>query len=228
MCSNVHTRHSEYSDLKITTSDQQQKGRCTKLRTDILEFLEKEIYIRCSKPANIFGIRLYKHFCDVVSIGKALSEKYGADPEIVMIAGWLHDIASATDKSMIENHQIFGAKIAEDILKQLDYDADKTAHVVACIKNHGGSKPREKRTIEEMCVADADAAAHFYDVPSLLYMAFNVNNLDENKGAEFVKNKLTRSYNKLSDKSKEMFKNIYDCDIAALSGLPQQEEGVNS
>lgn len=197
------------------------------MRTDILEFLEKEIYTRCSKPTNVFGMRLYQHFCDVVRIGKSLSEKYGADTEVVMIASWLHDIASATDESMIKNHQIFGAKIAEDILKQLNYDADKTAHVAACIKNHRGSKPCEKHTIEEICVADADAAAHFYDIPSLLRMSFDVEGLDVNKGTEFVKNKITRSYNKLSDRSKALFKDIYDCDIIVLSGLPPQEEGVS-
>ena len=68
----------------------------------------------------------------------------------------------------------------------------------------------QKTTPEEVCVADSDAMAHFYSVPSLLRMVYVEKGLSIDDGAEFVANKLERSYIKLSDKGKELIKPHYD------------------
>ena len=48
----------------------------------------------------------------------------------------------------------------------------KTALLQKCILNHRGSVKLERNSIEELCVADADAVSHFDSVPSLLYLAY--------------------------------------------------------
>jgi len=65
-------------------------------------------------------------------------------------------------------------------------------------------------TQEELCVTDADAISHFDNVPSLLYLAYVNKKLDINEGREFVRNKLIRSYEKLSDKSKMLYRTKFD------------------
>jgi len=142
------------------------------MRTDIIEYLQREIYIRCKQPTNKFGMGCYYHIESVVKNGEILAEKYNADKEIVMIAAWLHDIASVTDYALYEEHHIHGARIAYEILSKLSYDESKISIVQNCIQNHRGSVYLNKNNVEELCVADADAISHFESVPSLLYLAY--------------------------------------------------------
>ena len=56
--------------------------------------------------------------------------------------------------------------------------------------NHRGSVLKEKATIEEICVADADAISHYDTLPSLFYLAFVQRKLNINYGTDFVRSKL--------------------------------------
>ena len=88
------------------------------MRKDILEGLQKEVYSRCLKETNKFGMGCYYHIAAVVKNAEILAERFGADKEIVMIAAWLHDIASVTDYSLYKQHHIYGAEMAYGILKE--------------------------------------------------------------------------------------------------------------
>ena len=176
------------------------------MRTDILDYLQQEVYSRCQQPANKFGMGCYYHIEAVVKNSVLLAEKYGADTEVVMIAAWLHDIASVTDYALYENHHIHGAEIAYELLLKLSYDEAKILLVQECIRNHRGSVTMKKSSVEELCVADADAISHFDSVPSLLYLAYVERQMSIEEGTAFVKGKLERSYQKLSPESKDFYK----------------------
>lgn len=179
------------------------------MREDIINYLKEEVYSRAINPKNKFGIGCYYHIEAVSKNAGLLAEQYGADKEVVIIAGWLHDIASITDYSLYEMHHIYGAEIAEDLLKNFNYDIDKINLIKKCIINHRGSIELEKLTIEEKCVADADAISHFDSIPSLLYLAYVKKNMEIEEGKEFVKAKLQRSYQKLSEESKKYYLQKY-------------------
>ena len=99
------------------------------MRKDILKNLQQEIYDRCQKETNKFGMGCYYHIVAVVKNAEILAEEYGADKEIVMIAAWLHDIASITEYSLYELHHIHGAEMAYSILKEYGYDDRKISLV---------------------------------------------------------------------------------------------------
>lgn len=179
------------------------------MRTDILDFLKKEIYERCKKPSNKFGMGIYYHIEAVAQNASLLAEKYDADKEVVMIAAWLHDIASVTDYMLYKNHHLHGAEIAREILEKFQYEEEKIALVQECIRNHRGSICNIKSSAEEICVADADAISHFDSVPSLLYMVYVKKGMSIEEGKEFVKGKLVRSFRKLSAESKEIYRCKY-------------------
>lgn len=179
------------------------------MRDDIINYLKQEVYSRAIKPENKFGIGGYYHIEAVVKNAELLADQYGANKEIVIIGAWLHDIASITDYSLYEMHHIFGAEIAEKILKKFNYDKDRINLVKKCILNHRGSVECEKLTIEEKCVADADAISHFDSIPSLLYLAYKKKNMEIEEGKEFVKAKLQRSYQKLSKESQDYYLQKY-------------------
>lgn len=186
------------------------------MRQDIIDYLEKEIYTRANKPDNKFGIGAYYHIKAVAENAQLLAKKFGADEEIVTIAAWLHDIASITDYNLYKMHHIYGANIAEDILEKFHYEKEKIGKVKECILNHRGSIHNVKLTIEEKCVADADAISHFDNIPDLLYLAYVGKKMNLEEGKKFVAEKLDRSYHKLSEESKEFYKEKYNNAISLL------------
>ncbi len=99
--------------------------------------------------------------------------------------------------------------MAGKFLRNFGYEKSKINLVCKCIKNHRGSVVNSKTSIEEICVADADAISHFDSVPSLLYLAFSVKGMEYEEGVDFVVNKLKRSFLKLSDKSREFYGEKY-------------------
>lgn len=186
------------------------------MRTDILEYLQQEVYARCILPSNKFGIGVYYHIEAVVKNAELLADSYHADKEIVMIAAWLHDISSITDYALYKDHHIHGAEMARDILLPFGYDDAKIARVQSCIRKHRGSVYIADKNAEELCVADADAISHFDNLPNLLYLAYVERHMGIREGAAFVKGKLQRSYNKLSDAGKALYREKYNQVMSVL------------
>ena len=170
-----------------------------------------EVKNRCEQPTNAYGIGAWDHHIKIVyDLAKKYANEYGADLEIVAIAALLHDIASVTDVRFTEEHHIIGANIAEQLLLAEDYPKDKIYLIKKCILNHRGSRLVDKTTPEEVCIADSDAMAHFYSIPSLLSMVYREKGLSIDEGSKFVMDKLDRSYNKMSDKGKVLVKVQYE------------------
>lgn len=76
------------------------------MREDIILDLQREVLRRCQLPSNYFGMGCFYHIQAVVKNAKLLAERYHANQEVVMIAAWLHDIASVTDYKMYEEHHV--------------------------------------------------------------------------------------------------------------------------
>ena len=115
-----------------------------------------------------------------------------------------------------EHHNIYGAEIAEQLLLELSYPKDKIEIVKNCVLNHRGSKDRPRNTLEEQCVADADVITHFDCIPSLFRLAYKELNLSLEEGIDFVRKKIERDYNKLSERTREKLKDRYEKIIEAL------------
>ena len=179
------------------------------MRDDIIEYLEADIKNRIENENNKFGIGVLYHIEAVVKNAEILAKKYNADEEVCIISAWLHDIASITDYDLYQEHHIHGTKIADEILRKFEYDENKIKLVKKCILNHRGSIDNKRLSKEEQIIADADAISHFDSIPSLLYLAYKEKKMSIEEGINFVKNKLERSYNKLSDDSKIFYEEKY-------------------
>ncbi len=172
---------------------------------EIINKVYDEVKRRCEAETNFYGMGAWDHHIELVyKLAVANSKKYGANKDIVALAALLHDIASVTNKDYTEEHHIIGAEIAERLLTEYGLEKDKIALIKKCILNHRGSRLAKKTTPEEICLADSDAMAHFYSIPSLLRMVYVEKQLSIDDGAKFVLDKLTRSYNKLSDQGKKI------------------------
>lgn len=176
----------------------------------VIETIYNEVKIRCSNPSNIYGMGAWDHHIKLVyEIAIVNCNEYKADYNVVALAALLHDIASVTDKDFVDDHHIIGADMAGELLREQNVDIDIIEKVKLCILNHRGSKLTNKNSPEEICIADADAMAHFYSVPSLLKMVYVNKRMEIDEGADFVLHKLERSYNKLSLKGKKLVDKQY-------------------
>ena len=177
--------------------------------------LRLKIYLlvkdRCEQPTTAYGIGAWEHHIKIVyELAKQYANDYEADQEIVALAALLHDIASVSNVDFTEEHHIIGANIAEEILIEEKYPNEKIDLIKKCILNHRGSRLVDKTSGEEVCIADCDAMAHFYSIPSLLSMVYREKKLSIDEGRKFVMDKLDRSYNKMSDKGKILVRKQYD------------------
>ena len=95
------------------------------------------------------------------------------------------------------------------------FDKDFVEKVKACIINHRASVVREKFSIEEVCVADADAMSHLDSFIELVcwraYLGEDIMTCNN-----FVKNKIQKSYAKMSDETKALTKNQYESILRVL------------
>lgn len=172
---------------------------------EVIKEIYEEVKRRCMLPSNAYGIGAWDHHIELVyNLALDTYQEYNADKSIVALAALLHDIASVTDKNYTENHHIIGADIAKQLLQQYNLSYSQIEQITNCILNHRGSVLKDKLSPEEICIADCDAMAHFYSVPSLLRMVYVEKELSIDEGAEFVYNKLERSYNKLSGNGKKL------------------------
>lgn len=177
---------------------------------EIITIVYNEVKSRCMLPTNAYGIGAWDHHIELVyKIATEIYQEYQADYYIVALAALLHDIASVTDKEYTENHHIIGAEIAEKLLKSYNLEDNIIEKIKNCILNHRGSVLIDKISPEEICIADADAMAHFYSIPSLLRMVYVEKGMSIEEGREFVLQKLIRSYTKLSEKGKQIIEPHY-------------------
>jgi len=184
---------------------------------NMIEEIRKLVEEECKKDTNIFGDEIWRnHILSVVKFAKILAKKTGADQEIVEIAALLHDLASIKDEHQYAEHHIFGAQEAERILKQYHYPKEKIGKVKHCISTHRASQSVKRMTKEADCVANADAMAHFDNIPSLLYFVFVRKKMSVEEGTRWLRNKLQRSWNKMTLEAKEIVKDKYEASMILL------------
>ena len=87
--------------------------------------------------------------------------------------------------------------------------------VKACIRNHRGSVVNQKLSIEEICVADADAMSHLDSVVELICWRAYLGE-DIMTANDFVKGKIIKSYSKMSKPTQELMKDKYESIMKVL------------
>lgn len=149
------------------------------------------------------------HLLPVIKNACMLAEKYGADRDVVEVAAIFHDYADLLDFANRDNHHILGAELAEGVLMMDGFEQSFIDKVKRCIQNHRASVVRDKYSVEEICVADADAMSHLDSVVELIcwraYLGEDILSCNN-----FVKEKIQKSYAKMSDQTKLLMKDKYD------------------
>ncbi|MBQ7917280.1 MAG: HD domain-containing protein [Clostridia bacterium] len=155
------------------------------------------------------------HLEPVVKNACMLAERYGADRDVVEVAALFHDYADLLDFANRDNHHILGAELAEGFLAEDGFAQEFIDKVKLCIRNHRGSVVHEKLSIEEICVADADAMSHLDSVVELICWRAYLGE-DIMTANNFVKGKIKKSYAKMSPRTQELMKEKYESIMKVL------------
>jgi uncharacterized protein len=139
-----------------------------------------------------------------------LAKQNGADLEIVELSALLHDISMPSEYGDRSEHHVYSAEMAETLLTELNYPKSKIDLVKKCVFNHSGRNKNLRETIEETCVSDADALAHFDRIPSLFSLAYSLHKMSLEEGKEYVKKRLQDDYDDLSEPSKQTYREKYE------------------
>ena len=137
-----------------------------------------------------------------------LAKEYHADIEIVSLGALLHDMALVNKVGDRKDHHVNGVKIAKEVLTKFKYDENKMEQVLQCVYNHRSSK--NAKSIEEICVADADVLAHFDNIPMLFNSAFMRNNVSLGEIKPWMKQAFEKDFNDLSESTQKVFKEKYE------------------
>ena len=179
--------------------------------SEVVDSIREEVVGRCEQYNQKYQFDIWnEHIKYVVKNAVELANKYGADIEIAELGALLHDVAKASDYGPREEHHIYGVKIADELLTKLNYPEDRKERVKECVLRHRGSADLPRNTLEEEIVADADVIAHFDCIPMLFHKYYYADRLSVSEGAEKVRKKLERDFNKLSDRGKELMKDRYN------------------
>lgn len=164
---------------------------------DILKKVSELVKEECAKDGNPYGSsNSWKHMNHVVFLSKSLAQDTGADEEIVELAAWLHDWSAI--QGFYKDHHERGSVAAGNILKRLGYLNEKSKHIKRCIFTHRSSQGIKPETIEAECLANADAIAHFLEIPDLLCSRHADGDMTIEEVVTWLKAKLKRDCKKIT------------------------------
>lgn len=176
-----------------------------RIKNIIYQIVEKTAH----SPKNKFTAVWDHHIIPVVEHSLNLGKKLKADLEVLEIASLLHDYASITNYKFVDEHHIYGAKLAEEILIKLKVPQEEIKKIQNCIISHRGSIPSKRITKEEKILASADAMSHFTELASMFYLAYGVHKFRTKEGTKWLHSKLKRSWSKIMPEGKIMIKKDY-------------------
>lgn len=187
----------------------------------IIEKMRDEVIRRSNEfEAETSGTKdeynLYReHIQHVHRYAVLLAQNRILDTEVLELSALLHDISMTNSSSNRSLHNEFSADIAEKLLLENDYPANKTALVKKCILNHSKRRQEFRTTVEEEMLVNADGLSHFDSILSIYSLAHKVMELDEAESVKFVQKKLTGDYFEISDKFKSLVEDKYEKVISA-------------
>ncbi|MFH0978343.1 MAG: DUF4202 family protein [Candidatus Woesearchaeota archaeon] len=147
------------------------------------------------------------HIKSTVRYAKKLAARNGADPRIVELAAWLHDI-DLIKGGDFKSHSKTGAREAAKILEELHYDKAMIKRVKDCISKH--DLLDDLKSKEATALTDADALSHFDHFVLQAFQGYSINGFNHDKAKEWVLKKYQKSWQKLSPGQKKAVKNKYE------------------
>ncbi len=177
----------------------------------IVKAMREHVFSMCKSDKNAFGSAFFEeHLAVVVEYAKRLGETLGADLEIVELAGWLHDIAAVQDVTTLPRHPILSAEIAQKVLQERGYPADRIERVAKCIASHSVPVQVGHGRRGEVCVSNADAMALIVKPAYWFYYVFHVRQLGFAEGRDWLRQRVESNWAALIPPARAIIEKQYN------------------
>ena len=102
------------------------------------------------------GSHGFDHVERVTALCEQIGRAEGADMAVLIPAALLHDIARPREKECGIPHEQEGARMAEEYLTSIGYDAGAVSVIAAAIRTHRFTTAAEPESLEAQILSDAD------------------------------------------------------------------------
>lgn len=182
-----------------------------------LEQLKKKVnglYLAKNESRADWADWVYDHHVFVVAdYAGELADRFGANKELAMAAGMLHDIADAVMKWENPEHEERSMEIAAGLLRDVGFSDEEIKIVVDAIRLHGCHNGSASATLEGKVLATVDALAHLKtDFYNHAVEAFRAQKESAEDIKQWIFSKLERDFNAkiLFDEVKEETRPDYE------------------
>lgn len=119
-------------------------------------FSEKINKIEDDEKTRVFCKHDFSHLMDVARICYIinLEENLNIDKDLIYVTALLHDLGRADEVDTGINHSILSQEIAQEILKDLDFNDESKQLIINAIKHHRTNEENGDRFIEIFYKAD--------------------------------------------------------------------------
>jgi len=117
-----------------------------------------EILISAISMSNYWNIPGHEieHWFRVAELATIIAIREGGDVRKTFIAGLLHDTARALEEKKGIDHASLSAKIAEEVLRRMNFDETFIRDVTEIISEHRFSSNKKPSSLESAILQDAD------------------------------------------------------------------------
>ncbi len=119
-------------------------------------FNKKINKIEDDEKTRVFCKHDFSHLMDVARICYIinLEENLNIDKDLIYVTALLHDLGRADEVDTGINHSILSQEIAQEILKDLDFNDESKQRIINAIKRHRTNEENGDRFIEIFYKAD--------------------------------------------------------------------------
>ena len=124
---------------------------------ELKKILDKKINkIEDDEKTRVFCKHDFSHLMDVARICYIinLEENLNIDKDLIYVTALLHDLGRADEVDTGINHSILSQEIAQEILKDLDFNDESKQRIINAIKHHRTNEENGDRFIEIFYKAD--------------------------------------------------------------------------
>jgi hypothetical protein len=159
----------------------------------------------CLSAGNAFGPAFFdEHLAVVADCGRRLAGRFGADPDTVELAAWLHDLSAVRDLSTLADHPRASAALARELLREQGCDAEAIECVAQAIASHSMPVAPGAGPPEAVALSNADAIAQIVRPAYWLYFAFAVRGLGFEEGRQWVARLVEGKWQALTPAAKDL------------------------
>ncbi len=185
----------------------------------IIDIVAERVRAACRQADNKLSSAFYQeHILVVVDYCDRLSDGLHADREILLLSALLHDISAIQDLETLPDHAARSSRVAESMLRDLDYSRDRAARIKRAVLRHSTPLDLGAGSIEEVILSNADALSQIANPSYWLYFAFRIKGMSFEDGTRWYSRRIAANWARMILPARDLVADRYEQVRTLMSG----------